>query len=80
MSHDKDYEHVMDVTATDDLMSNCCGAAMYEFGENFICKECKEWCDAVSSDDDTDGVIDGRDREFNPRQLAIIQAHEIDDL
>ncbi len=31
-------------------MSNCCSAAMYEMGDNYICTDCKEWCEAVDEE------------------------------
>lgn len=42
MDEDKMQELLMDVTSEDS--SNCCGAAMYELGEDFICKGCGEHC------------------------------------
>lgn len=35
---------------TRDKSSNCCSAAMYEVGDNYICAECKEWCEAVDEE------------------------------
>lgn len=32
--------------------SNCCGASMYELGDNYICTDCKEYCDAVEPEED----------------------------
>jgi hypothetical protein len=40
-------EMVSDVTVSGDVMSSCCYAAMYEFGDSYICLECKEWCDLI---------------------------------
>jgi hypothetical protein len=32
------------------LMSNCCGAWMYDLGGNYICGDCKEHCDAATEE------------------------------
>lgn len=31
--------------------SNCCGAAMYEMGDNYMCTDCKEWCEVVDEEE-----------------------------
>ncbi len=31
--------------------SNCCGASMYELGDNYICMRCKDHCEAVVGDE-----------------------------
>ena len=49
--------------------SNCCGASMYELGDNYICTDCKEYCEAVSDEDISDKV-------FSHEQLAFIAAAE----
>ena len=49
--------------------SNCCGSSMYELGDNYICTDCKEYCDAVE-DEKSD------DRAFSHEQLAFIAATE----
>ena len=62
--------------------SNCCGAAMYEFGDNYICCDCKEHCEAVEDEEPTDleGRLDAAfkkaDRQFSPEQLATIAQKE----
>ncbi len=48
-------------------MSNCCGAAMYEMGDNYLCRDCKEWCEAVEPEED--GTTD---REFSAEQQRMI--------
>lgn len=30
--------------------SNCCGSSMYELGDNYICTDCKEHCEAVEDE------------------------------
>lgn len=34
-----------------EMMSNCCSASMYQLGDNYICTDCKEHCEAVTEDD-----------------------------
>jgi uncharacterized protein YecT (DUF1311 family) len=48
--------------------SNCCGSSMYELGDNYICTDCKEHCEAVSDEPE--------DRAFSNEQLAFIAAQE----
>lgn len=48
--------------------SNCCGSSMYELGDNYICTDCKEYCEAVE-DEEGDGTID---KSFNANQEGII--------
>lgn len=48
--------------------SNCCGAAMYEFGENYMCRDCKEWCEAVEPEEDGTS-----DRVFSAEQQRMIE-------
>lgn len=48
--------------------SNCCGASMYELGDNYICTDCKEYCEAVGEE--------SQDRAFSHKELAQIAAHE----
>jgi len=68
MDAEKAREYVSDVTVTD-RSSSCCGSSMYEFGDSYMCTNCKEYCDAVGEDDDTD-------RAFSHEQLAIIAKAE----
>jgi len=30
--------------------SNCCGAAMYELGDCYLCCDCKEYCEPVDEE------------------------------
>lgn len=52
MDEDKAHEYLSDITAEGG--SNCCGASMYEWGDNLICKECKEWCEVEKEDEPQD--------------------------
>lgn len=69
MDAEKARELVSDVTVSGDFGSNCCGSSMYELGDNYICTNCKEYCEAVS-DEKSD------DRIFSNEQLAHIAAQE----
>lgn len=67
MDTEKMHELLDDVTG--EGASNCCGAAVYELGDNFICQDCKEWCDL-------DKEEEVPDRVFSNVQLTEIAALE----
>lgn len=47
---DKSQEHLSDVTG--EGYSSCCGAGVYEFGDSYMCMDCKEWCDMETEEED----------------------------
>mgnify|MGYP001612242841 CR=1 FL=1 len=50
MDEDKAREYVSDVMASDENGSNCCGASMYQFGDDYICTDCKEHCEPAEEE------------------------------
>lgn len=67
MDSDKARELLNDITGEGG--SNCCGRAVYELGDAYICSDCKEWCD-IEKDEEP------KDRAFSYEQLAFIAARE----
>lgn len=81
MDTEKAREYVSDITITDES-SSCCGAQMYEFGDSYMCCECREYCDAVSDDEDKAysfaelSEMRKSERVFSNDQLAQIERFE----
>ena len=59
--------------------SNCCGASMYELGDNYICTDCKEYCEAVSDEEEPTDLEGRLDRAFSADQEKIIAQHISED-
>lgn len=67
-------------------MSNCCGSSMYELGDNYLCRDCGDHCEAVSEEEcPLEGrmgqckegeCFHGKDRAFSNDQLAQIAKKE----
>lgn len=68
MDNEKMRELLSDVTG--EGSSNCCGAAVYELGDTYICKDCKEHCE-IEKDEEAD-------RAFSWEQLATIERIKAD--
>lgn len=63
MDSDKMRELLDDVSG--EGSSNCCGAAVYELGESYICKDCKEHCDVEKDEEPV--------KELTPKQEETIE-------
>lgn len=59
--------------------SNCCGASMYELGDNYICTDCKEHCEAVSDEEETDRAFSTEQLDFIRKSEAECAKHGCDD-
>ena len=46
-----------------DKCSSCCSAAMYEFGDSYMCADCKEWCDAEEEESLFEIELDEEDED-----------------
>lgn len=63
MDSDKMSELLDDVSG--EGSSSCCGSAVYELGESYICKDCKEYCDVEKDEEPA--------KELTPKQEETIE-------